>query len=164
MNFYITSLLCYYSIRYHKRSTFMSTVDNTKREQVIDNLLLEYPIHDIVKFDESNVRDKLEVNAFEVIKYQELFFKEKNELDKITALKDKIIGEQYDYYRFRYDKVLTPAEVKSYYLPKDPKILNINRLLRQQQWRIDFFEMCYKSINSMGWNMKSYLQALKGGL
>jgi len=134
------------------------------REDVIDELLLEYPINDIVTFDESDVRDKLEMNAFEVIKYQELFFREKNELNKIEALKDKITGERYDYYRFGYDKVLAPAEVKSYYLPKDEKIIRINKLLRQQQWRVDFFEMCYKSINSMGWNMKSYLQALKGGL
>lgn len=136
----------------------------TKREDVIDMLLLDYPIYDIIQFDESTVRDKLELNAFEVIKYQELFFREKNELDKIEALKDKIIGEQYDYYRFKFDRNLSPAEVKSYYLPKDEKILNINKLLRQQQWRVDFFEMCYKALNSMGWNMKSYLQALKGGL
>ena len=134
------------------------------RDTVIEQLNIEHPITDIITFDEATVRDKLERNTFDVLRYQELYFKEKENLDKIIALKNKTMGEQYDHYRFGFDKVLTPAEIKSYYLPKDEKLIKINRLERQQQWRVDFFEVCYKAINNMGWNMKSYLQALKGGL
>jgi len=142
------------------------TINNsnkTTREQIIDKLLAEHPIDDMVIFDESSIKEKLEFNTFEVIKYQELYYKEQNELDKILALRDKIAGVQYDYYRFKFDRDLKPNEIKDYYLPKDPQIIKINKILRQQQWRVDFFEMCYKALNSMGWNMKSYLQAIQKG-
>jgi hypothetical protein len=134
------------------------------RDEVIEKLLTEHPIEEMVQFSEIDVREKLEKNEFLVVKYTELLHKEKDIFDKIIAMKEKVVGERYDYYRFNYPKELKSAEIEKFYLPKDNKILKINKLLRSQQWRVDFFETAVKALTRMGWNMKSYLQAMKIGI
>ena len=134
------------------------------REEIIEELLAEHPIESMIQFSEIDVREKLEKNEFLVVKYTELLNSEKETLERILAIKDKIIGIQYDHYRFNYQKQLKSAEIEKYYLPKDEKIIKINKILRKQKWRVEFFETATKALIRLGWNMKSYLQAIKMGL
>ena len=138
--------------------------EKDKREEVIEKLLEEHDLDEMTKFSEIDIQDKLQNNAFLIQKYTELLYKEKDIYARIMALKEKILGERYDYYRFGYAKELRPTEIEKFYLPKDEKILSINKILRRQLWRVEFFEITVKSLTSMGWNMKSYLQSLREGL
>ena len=138
--------------------------ERNEREEVIAELLKEHPITDMTKFSEIDIQDKLQENAFLIVKYSELLYKEKDHYSRILALKDKIVAERYDYYRFNFAKELRPAEIEKYYLLKDSKVIQMNKILRRQQWRMEFFEIAVKAFNGMGWNMKSYLQSLREGI
>jgi len=131
------------------------------RDEVIKKLYEEHPIDKIVEFNELDISDKLTKNAQYLTIYTEHFNREKAVLEQLIAIKDKIIGERYDHYRFNFDKELKPSEIEKYYLPKDQKILKINQMIQQQQWRVDFFGLCVKAIEKMQWNMKTYLDSLK---
>lgn len=134
------------------------------REDVIKELYEEHPIDEMTKFSEIDIQDKLQENSFLVLQYTELLYKEKEQLSKIMRMKDKILGDRYDHYRFNYPKELRQSEIEKFYLPKDTKVIAINKIQRKQEWRVEFFEMAVKSLISMGWNMKSYLQSIKEGL
>jgi hypothetical protein len=126
-------------------------------EETIEKLNEEYPIESIVKFNDLNIQEKLKDSAFLILHYKGLYLKEKNQLDRIGTLRDKIIGERFDFYRFNYEKELRTNEIKDYYLPKDEKIIRINRLYQKQQWRVDFFEAATEALIQQGWRMKSFL-------
>ena len=136
-------------------------------DSVIKELNKEHPIEEMVKFNDANISDKIKDNTWLEVKYHDLYLKEKNELDSLLALKDKIVGERYDYYikgKLEDQKTLremTPKEIEKYYLPSDDKVIRINRLVQKQQWRVDFFDMCRKAFNQQGWRMKNFLDADK---
>lgn len=127
-------------------------------EETMKKLKEEYPIEKIVQFDEFNINEKIKESAFMVLNYKELYLKEKNELNRIEALRDKIIGQRFDYYRFNFNKELKAIEIKEYYLPQDEKVIKINRLYQKQQWRVDFFEMCVDVLVKQGWQIKAFLE------
>jgi len=136
-------------------------------EKTMDDVWMElkeqFPIDEIVKFSEFNISEKLMENTWQLTKFTELYQKEAEELNRIMALKDKIIGMRYDFYRFNYDKELRQSEIEKYYLPKDEKIIKINKIIRQQQWRVEFFSMCVKAIDKVQWNMKNFNDNIKMG-
>jgi len=133
-------------------------------DEILQELHTKHPIDELVKFSEYNIQEKLEQNTYQIIKFKELFIKEKNNLDKMISLKERIIGERFDFYRFHSDKDLRPNEIIQYYLPKDLKIIQINKLIRKQQLVVSFFEMCVDAISRLGWAMKSWLDSNRMGL
>lgn len=133
----------------------------TTRDDIIKELSEKYPIESIVSFSELDIHDKLASNASQQVIYTEQLNREREQLDKVIALRDKIIGERYDHYRFNYDRELKPAEVEKYYLPKDEKVMKANLLVQRQQWRVDYFAMCVKAITSQQWNMKNFLESIR---
>lgn len=138
--------------------------EEKQRDEVIAELMEEHPLDEMTQFSEIDIQDKLQNNAFLIQKYTEFLYKEKDVYSSLEALKEKLVGIRYDYYRFNYPKELRPTEIERYYLLKDEKIMAMNKILRRQQWRVEFFEIAVKSLTSMGWNMKSYLQSLREGL
>ena len=131
------------------------------RDDIIKELLEEHPIDRIVSFSELDIHEKLSENSNTLVKYMELLNAEREQLYKTTALRDKIVGEQYDHYKFHYDKELKQSEIEKFYLPKDPKVIKANELVNRQSWRVDFFTMCVKAIDKLSWSMKSFLEALR---
>lgn len=133
-------------------------------EELLQELIKQHPIETMVQFTEFSILEKLQTNTFEVVKYKELYMKERIQLDKLNALKEKTICDLYDHYRFEGDKDLKPSEITTYYLPKDPKIIQLNKLIRRQQQRVDFFELCASSLEKMSWSMKSFIETTKIGM
>lgn len=129
------------------------------KQEIIENLRSEYKIEDEVSFNEFNINDKLKNHAFVFLKYQSQLDKVKYELEKLNELRDKIVGERYHYYRFNNDESLTKIEIEKYYLSKDEKVLKINKLIRLHQIKVDFFTICCKALDKMGWNMKNFIEA-----
>lgn len=133
-------------------------------EKIIDDLNKEYNIEEIVSFNETNLNDKLQNNPYLVLHFNELYLKEKNILEKLEEKRDQIVGECFDHYRFNYDKQLKTSEIEKYYLVKDVKILKINEIIKRQNIRVQFFDICRKSLEKQQWSMKSFIDATKAGI
>ena len=109
-------------------------MENSERDQVIEELMSEHPVNDLISFTEYNLQEKLQNNALLVVKYTELYLKEKSILDKIAILRDKITCKKYDYYRFNFEKELQDRIIEKYYLPADPEVIKISKLYLKQSW------------------------------
>ncbi len=140
-----------------------SEEENKTMEEIWNELLIEYPINDIVKFSEYNIADKLTENSWLITEYTKLYEKENDILNQIQEMKDSILCERYDHYRFNCDKELKQYEIEKYYLPKDEKVIKINGIIRKQQYRVNFFAMCIKALEKMYWNMKTFFDVSRKG-
>ena len=125
-------------------------------EQILNDLKEQYPIEDLVSFNELNLQDKLQDNSFLVIKYKEFWIKEKAALEDLESKLDLLMGRQYDYYRFESEKELSKPEIEKYYLPGDMKIVLMKNILKRQKIRVEFFDMCWRGLEKVQWNMKEF--------
>ncbi|HRR49729.1 MAG TPA: recombination mediator protein UvsY [Bacteroidales bacterium] len=135
-----------------------------ERDKIWKELYEKYPIDKQVQFSELDIQEKLRNQPFLLLHYSDLYYKEKAKYDKMIEVLDKIQGTRYDYYKFNSDKELTKYEIEKFYLPKDPTLLKAKEKVRKQQWRVDFFKMCYDAINNQGWQLKSFIEGVKQGL
>jgi hypothetical protein len=126
------------------------------KDKIIEDLLKEYPIYDLVAFDELNISQKLQDNPYQVITFQEQLIKERVRYDELEELQEKLVGELYHKYRFQSEEELSNKEIEKYYIPKDPKYLKMKEILRKQKIRIGFFELCVKGLDRQYWSMKEF--------
>ena len=133
-------------------------------DEIIDKLNKEHQIIEEIKFSEISIREKLEKNSFLLQKYQGLFQKEKFILEEKEMLYDKLVGSVFNKLRFESEKGLAKYEIEKYYLPQDPKVIQMKKILNMQQARVDFFETCLISIKSQQWSMKGFIDSIKMGL
>lgn len=87
---------------------FGLTTDFSEKEyeEVIRQLEEDYKIEPLEQINEFNLQDKLSSNAFEQLKFQDFYNKEKTTLDILLRVKDVIVGKMFDYYKFNYDKAI----------------------------------------------------------
>jgi len=133
-------------------------------DKIIKKLLEKHPIEEMVKFDDLNLQERLRDVSFQVIKYRELYYAELSKQEYLESKYDKLVGIQYDHYRFGIDKELTKVEIEKYYLPKDEKVLHMKEIMRKQKMKTRFFELCYKGFERQGWSMKTFSENLRSGL
>lgn len=126
------------------------------KNKIVDDLLKEYPIYELVAFDELNISQKLQDNPYQLIRFQDQLLKEKIRFEELEELQEKLIGELYHKYRFQSEEELSNKEIEKYYLPKDPKYLKMKEILRKQKIRIAFFELCVKGLDRQYWSMKEF--------
>ena len=138
--------------------------DEQERETIIEQLMEEHPILELVSFNELNLQEKLKNNAFQMMKYHDLFKAEQMAYEELEEKYDALVGMRYDHYRFVEDKSLLKTEIEKYYLVKDKKIRRMKQILRRQKVRMEFFDSCYKGLKQMGWNMNVYSQNERRGL
>lgn len=142
----------------------MSEINNDEKQEIVDKLLEEHPIHEMVKFNEMDIQEKLKDNSFNIVKYRDLYDRERAKYEELEDKYNTLVGMRYDHYRFDYEKELQKPEIERYYLPKDKKIIQMKNILRKQEIRMRFFELCIKGFESQGWRMKSFLDSMRGGL
>ncbi len=130
--------------------------ESEEMDKIWTNLNEKYQIDELVKFSEFDILDKLSENSWQIIRFTELYEKEISKLNKVIEIKEKTYGERYDHYRFDFDKELKQGEIEKYYLPKDDKIVEINKMLRLQQYVVNYFAMCVKALEKVQWNMKTF--------
>ena len=133
------------------------------KDKIITDLLEEHPIHELVKFSDLDLQEKLKDNSFMITKYQDLYDREKFRYEELEDLYDKLAGIRYDYYRFEIDKNLQKIEIEKYYLPKDAKMVKMKRILRRQEVKVRFFELCVKGFINQGWRMKTWVDNARLG-
>lgn len=131
------------------------------QDDVTKKLLKEHPIHKLVKFSELDISEKLQDNVGMIVRYRDLYHKELSKLDKLEDMMEKLIGLRYKYYRFDCDDEYTKAEIEKYCLPADKKIIQMKSIIRKQEIRVRFFEMCWKAFEKQSWSMKMFLDTLK---
>ena len=134
------------------------------RDDMIKELLEEHPIDEMMKFSDLDIMEKLKDNPFYIVKYKEMYYKELAIYNDLEDKYELLVGNQYDYYRFDFDKELTKPEIEKYYLPKDKKVMQMKKILRKQDDRVKFFEMAFKGFEQQGWRIKSYIDAMRGGM
>jgi len=140
-------------------------VDQSKEEsKIIEELKLEHPIDEMVKFSEINIMDRLKENSFMIVKYREHYYLEKSKMEKLDDLYEKLLGLRYKYYRFDDDHAWTKVEIEKYCLPSDSKVLQFKKIMSRQKIRVKFFELCYKGFEQVGWRMKTFSDNLRSGV
>lgn len=126
------------------------------KDQIINELLKEYPIYELVSFDELNISQKLQDNPYQLIRFQDQLIKERIRYEELEEMLEKLVGQLYHKYRFESEEELSNKEIEKYYLPKDPKHLKMKEILRKQKIRIAFFELCVKGLDRQYWSMKEF--------
>ena len=134
-----------------------------KTDPIIEKLLEEFPIFNQLEFNEFNIEEKLRENAYLAMKYRDHAITEKNVYERMELLMEKLRGELYHHYRFEKDENLQKSEIEQYYLPSDPKIVKLKKLMLDQKVRVDFFEAAYKSINGQSWSIKMFQENQRFG-
>ena len=129
--------------------------------KILDDLLVKYPIEEEVKFSDLDMAEKQKDNTFMVVKYRDLLIREQMEYQRLETLMEKLTGQQYKYYRFNAPEEWTKVEIEKYCLPADKKVLKMKRILRRQDIRVKFFEMCVKGMESQGWRMKGFYESMR---
>ena len=132
-------------------------------EDVIKKLEEDYKIKPLEQINEFNLQDKLASNAFEQLKFQDFYNKEKNTLDILLRVKDVIVGKMFDYYKFNYDKALKMSEIEKYYLPKDKRVIEIDNLIQKQGWKTEHLKARISALSTEHWHLKDYSYGIKAG-
>lgn len=135
----------------------------SERNKIYEQLEEDYPIEDVVSYNEFNVQDKLQKHAYILIEYNRLYNVENAKLEDLYDKLEVLTCKQYDHYRFEHDRELTKVEIEKYYLPQDKKIRQLKRLIEKQKVRVEFFETALKGVEKMGWNMKTFCDNMKRG-
>jgi len=136
--------------------------DIKEEDDILGPLLVEHPIHDLIKFDDVDLQKKIQENMTMVVRYRDLYHQELAKLDKLKDLLDKLIGKRYEFYRFDDTKTWTKVEIERYALPADEKVVKMKKIVRKQEVRVRFFEMCWKAFDKQQWSMRMFIDTLKG--
>ncbi len=136
--------------------------EELNEDKLFGKLEEQYNVYDLLTFNEFNLKDRLERNAFHAKDFKLKFLQEMAKVEQIRDRLDKVTGEKY--IALKEGAVsLTKTEIEKYYLPKDEEILQLKGLLRKQEIRAKYFEAVSKAFETCGWNMKSYIENSKGG-
>jgi hypothetical protein len=139
------------------------------RDKIVGELLKEFPIHDLVSFNEFDIKEKLSKNSDIYINYYEHYLSEKQEMAHLEELKIRLIGQIYDELRFpapnsknpNVHKNLDRKEIVEYYIPRDERYIRLIEIIEKQKVRVEFFEIAAKAIDKMSWNIRNYIAADK---
>jgi hypothetical protein len=129
--------------------------------ELLDRLQREWPITEILSFNELNLSDKIQIWPFELIRFGDQFIREKSRLQEIQEVKDKVVGKEYDILKFHSDKALTKQEIEQYYLPNNPNVIKVNKVMEKQEVVVAYFENCLKALEKIQWNAKLYMDDRK---
>ena len=136
-------------------------VDEFEKHIGIEEYLLKYPIDVLLSFNESTIKEKLKENVDLYFKYKVFDLKSTARLIELEALYHDITSEQYDWYKFEDTRSLTTAEIKEFYIRKDPKVKQIKRLVDKQKIQKNFFQLCIESLVTQGERMHDFVKVLK---
>lgn len=131
---------------------------------ILNKLKEEYKIEELVRFDETNIDQRLEENVFQSIKFKEMYYKELATLEELERKYEALQGTRYKYYRFEDNHQWQKPEIEKYCLPSDPKIIKMKRIISKQKVKVRFFEIAYKAMEQVGWRMKTYSDRERFGI
>jgi hypothetical protein len=125
-------------------------------KEILEELKAKYPIEEQVKFDETDISQKLQDNAFQVIRYKEFYYIELDKYEELERKMEALKGIRYKKYRFEDEQEWTKKEIEDYCLPQDDKIIALKKIMKKQYVKVRYFEMCWRAFEKQGWNMKVF--------
>lgn len=128
---------------------------------LVENLQREWPIVEIVSFNELNIQEKLENLPYQIIRFGEQFIKEKAKLAELNNMKTRLECKLYDKLKFNDARSLTKQEIVLYYLPNDVNVKKIVEAIDKQTVIVEYFETCTKALDKMNWTIKIYIDDRK---
>jgi len=156
-------MLLYVNVNIYSKD-IIGEMSMTDEEKIFEELKQQYPIDQLIKFDETDIQEKLQDNTFQIIKFKELYYKELDIYEDLERKLEALTGIRYKHYRFNQDEEWSKPEIEKYCLPADKKIIRMKKLLKKQGVRVRFFEMCYKAFEQQGWRMKTYTDRERHGI
>ena len=142
---------------------FKKLESDINENKIISDLQKKYDINDLLSFNEFNITEKLQNNAYLVEQFRLLCISEKNKLQKIENMINEETGKKYDHFKFVDNRDLSKVEIERYYLPKDEKLIRLKKLYQLQEIRVGFFDACCEAFKAQGWNIRNFLQNLSIG-
>jgi len=125
-------------------------------EEIFTELHTEHPIDEMVKFDETDIQEKLQDNIFLLVQYKELYYAELDIYEELERKMDALRGKRYKHYKFDVDEHWEKKEIEDYCLPADEKIIAMKKIMKKQKIKVRFFEMAWKAFDKLSWNMKQF--------
>ena len=130
-------------------------------DEIIKKVMEEHPtLYDDLNYNEYTIKDKLEKQPYFYQQYRLLLIKEKGHLERIKQLKDKYIGELYEKLKYG-DRKLSKTEIERYFIPKDQKAIQFEKLCMRQSIRVETFEAIYKAFEQQGYAMANFIKNMQ---
>jgi len=136
-------------------------MDNYEKSIGIEEYFLKYPVDMLMSFNSENIKEKIKDNVVQLFNFKKLFLIADSKYIEMEDLYQEVISEQFDWYKFEYDRSLSTVEIKEFYIHKDPKVKQIKRLLVKQKIQKNFFKLCIESLLNQGDRMHDYLKVLE---
>lgn len=137
-----------------------SEIDENK---ILEELSKEYDVSELLSYNEFNVGEKLQSNAFYQEQFRLLYISEKQKLTRIQDKFNEMAGQKFDYYKYQDARDLTKTEIEKYYLPSDKELIKYKKLIELQNTRVEFFSALAEAFKSQGFNMRVFVDNLKIG-
>lgn len=138
--------------------------EQNELKQIFERLKEEHKIEELATFSDLDISEKLQQNEMMVIKYKELYFKELNIYEILERKMEALKGLRYKHYRFHDNHEWNKAEIETYCLPSDEKIILLKKIMAKQQVKVRFFDMCWRAFDKMSWSMKNFTDRERMGL
>lgn len=113
-----------------------------------------------IEWNDLNAAGKMQDCAKLIQKYQELYFSTLNQTYSITEELGKKYQELYLMYKLDFDIHLKDTEIKNF-IETNKEYLELKTKLKKFENMANFFEECIKNINSMRWDIKTWLEIKK---
>ncbi len=136
----------------------------SEAEKIFNQLKEEHgDIEELVKFDETNIFEKLQENVLQAIHFKELWYIEVDVMEDLERKMKALKGKRFKHYKFNVEEQWEKKEIEDYCLPSDEKVIQMEKIIKKQRIRVRFFEMAWKAFEKQGWNMKTYNDRDKRG-
>lgn len=132
-------------------------------KELIDYLSEKYNIEEIVKFNEFNIKEKLEELEFRKMEFNKLFLISKYKYEEMYDSYEKLVGFKYHKLKFNGNELLNKNEIEKYYLSKDEDVITAKKSIRKQRAEMEFFEMCVRMLSDLKWEIQSYVKIIAAG-
>jgi hypothetical protein len=142
----------------------MTTLSSEEFDGIFSELKEQHPIDEMVKFSELDIAEKLQQNAMKVVEYKEFYYRELNLYEQLERKMDALTGIRYKHYKYNDEHNWQKPEIEKYCLPADESIIKLKKIMMKQQIRVRFFELCWKSFEKQGWNMKVFSDRERMGI
>jgi len=130
-------------------------------DEIIIEIMKDHPdLYDNLNYNEYNIKERLELNAFLYEQYRILALQEKHKLKRIEILKDEYIGNLYTELKYG-DLKMTKTEIERYMIPKDEKAIRFQKLYMRQQIRTETFEYIADSFKQQNYAMGNYIKNMQ---
>jgi hypothetical protein len=123
-------------------SEIKELIDGIDENINVEQFLLQYPVDQMVEFNEDNVKQKLSDNCMNIFKFKKLKILSEFKHKKIKSILEKCKSEQFEFYKYHFEKPLRTEEIIEFYFPRDEKIIKIEENLELENLKINFFQSC----------------------